>query len=460
MIPKPLIDSLQQINGFHEEAFLASHLHPKEITTIRFNSQKVEVVAIEKLNELYGLNISKNVPWCKEGFYLKSRPKFTFDPLLHAGVYYVQEASSMFLDHIIQHLFKKDDEKIVLDLCAAPGGKSTLLANYFTNSVIISNEVIKQRVNILTENIAKWGHHNCIVTNNDPKDFKQLANYFDLVVIDAPCSGSGLFRKDIKAIDEWSEQNVKLCSQRQQRIISEIQNCIKNDGILIYSTCSYSKEENEDILDWMINEFECTSLQIPIDENWGIVESVSSKKNAFGYRFYPNKVDGEGFFIAALTFKKEIHQQKYKTQKLLPVSKKEIEVVFDNFENTDDISLFKHNEKISFFTSKFINVLETIAAYLYIKKAGVEIGIVKGKDIIPSHDLALSLKTLKNFEKISLKLEVVLQYLSKKVVILNTEVKGWVLVSYKNINIGWIKILDKRINNYYPTNWRILTSIN
>ena len=460
MIPKPLLDSLQELEGFDEESFLSCHNHPKEITSIRFNSQKVEALSIDSLNELYNLNITKKVPWCNEGFYLAQRPKFTFDPLLHAGVYYVQEASSMFLDHIIKHLFGKDDEKVILDLCAAPGGKSTLLANYFTKSVIISNEVIKQRVNILTENITKWGHHNCIVTNNDPKDFNELKNFFELIVIDAPCSGSGLFRKDSKAIEEWSEQNVKLCGQRQQRIIAEIQHCIKNDGVLIYSTCSYSKTENEDVLDWMINEFNCNSIKIPIDDNWGIIETLSDENKAFGYRFYPNKLDGEGFFIAAVSFKKEISKEKYKTQKLLSVSKKEDEIIFNFFEQRNHISLFKHNDKINFFISKFYAELEVIAAYLYIKKAGVEVGIIKGKDIIPAHDLALSFLDLKNFKKISLSLEVVLQYLSKKVVIINTEVKGWVLVSYKNVNVGWIKFLDNRINNYYPTNWRILTSIN
>ncbi len=460
MIPKPLIDSLKNIKGFDEEAFLESHHHPKEITSIRFNSQKVEVVEIEELNKLYNLNISKKVPWCKEGFYLESRPKFTFDPLLHAGVYYVQEASSMFLHHIIQHLFKKDDEKIVLDLCAAPGGKSTLLANYFTNAVIISNEVIKQRVNILAENITKWGHHNCIVTNNDSKDFKHLTNFFDVIVIDAPCSGSGLFRKDIKAIDEWSEQNVKHCSQRQKRIISEIQNCIKDGGVLIYSTCSYSKEENEDVLDWMMNEYDCSSIKIPFDKNWGIVETQSDNNNAYGYRFYPNKLEGEGFFITAISFKKVNQLSKYKHEQFLTISKNEQEIILKHIIEPEIFRFFKHNNNIIAFPLRFYNELQIIAAYLYLKKAGIEIGMMKGKDIIPSHDLALCLIHLKNFKKISLQIEVILQYLSKKVVIINTEVKGWALVSYKDVNIGWIKILDNRINNYYPTNWRILTSIN
>jgi NOL1/NOP2/sun family putative RNA methylase len=460
VIPQAFIDSLHGLEGFDDESFIKCHENFKELTSIRLNTKKIDTLDFDGLNTEYDFNINKNVPWCKEGFYLKSRPKFTFDPLLHAGVYYVQEASSMFLNHIISHLFKTEDEKIILDLCAAPGGKTTLLANYFTNSLIVSNEVIKARVNILTENITKWGNNNCIVTNNDPKDFKQLNTFFDLIVIDAPCSGSGMFRKDTKVISEWSEQNVKLCSQRQQRIISEIESTIKDDGILIYSTCSYSKEENEDILDWMLQEFNCISIQIPIEKKWGIVETISEVNKAFGYRFYPNKLDGEGFFVGALSFKKRSYHQKYKSQKLLQPSKKETEIALSIFENSNDITVFKHHDKLNFFISKFYKELEIIAAYLYIKKAGVEIGMIKGSEIVPSHDLALASIKLKNFEKISLPLEVVLQYLSKKIVIINTEVKGWALVTYKNFNIGWIKVLNNRINNYYPTNWRILTSKN
>ena len=460
MIPKQLIESLQDVIGFDEEAFLESHHHPKTITSIRFNSKKINTVNIDELNKEYELNIVKNVPWCKEGFYLGNRPKFTFDPLFHAGVYYVQEASSMFLNHIVEQLFKKEDEKVILDLCAAPGGKSTLLANFFSKSLIVSNEVIKQRVNVLAENITKWGNHNCIVTNNDPKGFKQLTNFFDLIVIDAPCSGSGLFRKDSKAIDQWSEQNVKLCSQRQQRIISEISNCIKDDGILIYSTCSYSKEENEDVLDWMLNEFECKTIKITFNENWGIVETLSDQNKAFGYRFYPNKVQGEGFYIAAISFKKKFVKQKFKTQLFLPISKNENEIILKHIEHENELIFFKHNNNIICFPLRFYYELEVIAAYIYIKKAGVELGIIKGNDLIPAHDLAMSMIKLKNFNKISVSIEFVLQYLSKKTVIINTEFKGWALVLYKSVNIGWIKVLDNRINNYYPANWRILNTPN
>lgn len=460
MIPKQLIDSLQNVTGFNEAEFIETHLQPKEITSIRINTQKISTLDIEELSNNYNLNISHKVPWCKEGFYLKSRPKFTFDPLLHAGAYYVQEASSMFLSLILEQLFQKEEEKIILDLCASPGGKSTLLTNYFTQGLIVSNEVIKQRATVLVENITKWGAANCIVTNNDPKDFNALTNYFDLVVVDAPCSGSGLFRKDVTAIDEWSLQNVNLCSQRQQRILADIIPSIKEDGYLIYSTCSYSKQENEDILDWLTNEFDCVSVAIQLHTDLGVVETTSDINKAFGYRFYPNKIEGEGFFIAVLKFSNQLNKKVSKLNKLIPITLNESNIVREHMLNFENYQFFKHNSNIICFSSMFYHELQTIASYLYIKKAGIEVGIIKGNTLIPAHDLAVSILCLQNFKKISLPLEVILQYLSKKVVIIDTDIRGWALINYKSINIGWIKVLDNRVNNYYPTNWRIMASIN
>ena len=248
-------------------------------------------------------NQSGTVQWSSNGFYLQKRPSFTLDPLFHAGAYYVQEASSMFLEEALKQTVDLSQPIKILDLCAAPGGKSTLIQSVINNeSLLVSNEVIKTRVNILSENITKWGAANVIVTNNDAKDFQRLPNYFDVIVVDAPCSGSGLFRKDREAISEWSEQNVHLCSQRQQRILADVLPALKEDGVLIYSTCSYSEEEDEQIADWLVEEFKVQSLKFKVEEEWGIVETQSSKQNASGYRFYPDKVKGEGFFIAV--FKK------------------------------------------------------------------------------------------------------------------------------------------------------------
>ena len=447
------------MKDFDEIKFLEAHQEFKEITSIRINPNKIFSNDINELNNLYNLNISKPIPWCEHGYYLKERPKFTLDPLLHAGAYYVQEPSSMFLWHILQQLFNKESTPKVLDVCAAPGGKSTLLSSYFANGLIVSNEVIKQRANVLVENITKWGASNCIVTNNDPKDFKEIENFFDLVVIDAPCSGSGLFRKDASAIDEWSIDNVNLCHQRQKRILSDTIHCLNNDGIIIYSTCSYSTQENEEILDWVMEEFDVESIQINMHENWGIVETQSQYNNAFGYRFFPDKVKGEGFFITVLKTKKETKKKNFKKNNFPLPSKIEMQVVEKYINHSNNCLFFKHNENIIYFLSTFYIDLQILSSYLYIKMAGTEIGLIKGKDLIPSHNLALSNLKIKNFSTIELNIEDVLQYLSKKVVTINAECRGWALILYKDCNIGWVKVLENRINNYYPTNWRILNLV-
>ena len=276
ILPPEFVRSLNEKFQLEDTDFFKIHQEGEQVTSIRVNPFKY-------INQF---ERSPLVPWCSMGRYLDKRPAFIADPLFHAGCYYVQEASSMFLDHAIRHTVNLEEDLRVLDLCAAPGGKSTLIASLLNkDSLLVSNEIIKTRVPILSENLTKWGILNSVVTNNDPKDFARLTAYFDLMVIDAPCSGSGMFRKDPEAIKHWSEGAVQLCSQRQQRILADSYDALANGGILIYSTCSYSTAENEEIADWLCDNFDLTSIQIPINPDWEIVESVSEKHKCFGYRF-------------------------------------------------------------------------------------------------------------------------------------------------------------------------------
>jgi 16S rRNA C967 or C1407 C5-methylase (RsmB/RsmF family) len=290
-LPEPFIRSLQHVKGFNEEAFKAVLASGTQITSVRLNPQKFK---IHPADDGTKFKIDSDVPWSSNGYYLTERPSFTLDPLFHAGAYYVQEASSMFLEEALKQTVDLTQPLKILDLCAAPGGKSTLIQSVISaDSLLVSNEVIKARVNILSENIIKWGAANVIVTNNDPKDFQRVQNYFDVVVVDAPCSGSGLFRKDANAVNEWSENNVALCAQRQQRILGDIFPSLKQGGVLIYSTCSYSQQEDEEIADWLAAELkvESVKLNLPagqagVEQGWGIVETVSERSGSFGYRFY------------------------------------------------------------------------------------------------------------------------------------------------------------------------------
>jgi NOL1/NOP2/sun family putative RNA methylase len=453
VLPQSLLQSLESVKGFNRKAFEAVHLSGEQITSIRFNPEKYARIKNEYLSSVNS-HLS-SVPWCEHGYYLNERPSFTFDPLFHAGAYYVQEASSMFLWEVLKQTASNSSPKKILDLCAAPGGKSTLLASYFTNGLIVSNDVIKSRAAILTENITKWGADHVIVTNNDAQHFQSLKNYFDVIVIDAPCSGSGLFRKDPNAINEWSKENVKLCSSRQQRIVADVFSSLKKDGVLIYSTCSYSKEEDENILDWMMNEFQVNSLKLEVEENWNIIETESEKNKAFGYRFYPDKIKGEGFFIAVFKKTKDEEDNYLSEQNLAYPTKQEIQHIQSFISLSDDYSVFKQNDYFRAIKKEWLHDIKLLANQLYIKKAGVEIGIIKGKDFIPSHELAVSVLPKQSLFSIELDKDQALQYLRRKDIFVQGN-KGWNLMTYCGLPLGWAKVLPNRVNNYYPPEWRIL----
>jgi len=448
MLPQQLIESLKDVKGFDEAAFKEVHASGEQVTSVRLNPDKM-------INGQWSMVNEENVPWCKYGRYLKERPSFTHDPLFHGGAYYVQEASSMFLWHILEQTVGSATEGLrVLDLCAAPGGKSTLLASYFKNGLLVSNEVIKSRANILVENITKWGSDNVIVTNNDPKDFSSLENYFDVIVVDAPCSGSGLFRKDPEAINEWSLDNVALCSQRQQRILADVYPALKKNGIVIYSTCSYSEEEDEEILNWLSKEFNVLSLKLSVEENWNIIEVISSK-GIYGYRFYPDKVKGEGFFIAAFK-KQEGDERDFKSSSVQTISKNEIAATKDWVKEGRSLFFFKQADNIVAIPEQWKNDLALLQKKLYLRKAGVTVGSLKGNDFVPDHELALSLLISEKISSVNVNKEQALQYLKRKDIALEIATKGWVAIEYCGIKLGWVKVLHNRINNYYPVNWRIL----
>jgi 16S rRNA C967 or C1407 C5-methylase (RsmB/RsmF family)/NOL1/NOP2/fmu family ribosome biogenesis protein len=450
-LPPALIQSLNDVEGFDEQSFKNIHRSDSQITSIRLNPSKTFLH--------HDLPIEAIVPWCEQGRYLNTRPSFTLDPAFHGGAYYVQEASSMFLHHILKELYPAAKQPPhVLDLCAAPGGKSTLLAAALPGSFIVSNEVIKTRVSMLAENISKWGSSNVIVTNNDPKDFKRLPGYFDLMVVDAPCSGSGLFRKDAGAINEWSEANVQLCSMRQQRILTDAMMCLRENGYLVYSTCSYSRKEDEDICDWIMDQFHLAPVHINIDPSWGIVKTLSEKHSIPGYRFYPDKVKGEGFFIACFQQTDPVDQYYPYHQPPISISKQEKDIVDIFIYSSHDYNFYKQQDLIIASPKKWQEEVGALPKLLSVRKSGVAVGSVKGKDLIPHHELALSNIISNSVPGVDLNKEQAIKYLKRQEFNAEPNLRGWALATYKNVNLGWMKVLPNRVNNYYPTNWRILMS--
>jgi 16S rRNA C967 or C1407 C5-methylase (RsmB/RsmF family)/NOL1/NOP2/fmu family ribosome biogenesis protein len=447
-LPATLLDSLQQVEGFDKDAFVHVHESGEQITSVRFNPLKPVA---------HQLPLSEKISWSSQGYYLSERPSFIFDPLWHAGAYYVQEASGMFLEQALKQTTDLSQPLRVLDLCAAPGGKSTLLQSLLpAGSMLVSNEVIKPRAAILEENITKWGAPNVIVTNNDPQDFAKLENFFDVMVIDAPCSGSGLFRRDPGAINEWSQQNVQLCCQRQHRILADVWPALKQGGVLIYSTCSYSKDEDEDVLDWMIDELGASPLIL--QPHASIIASYSDKHKAPGYRFFPDKIKGEGFFITCL------RKQGGGTASLRPpkksllqkASKQEISIAGPWLKAGHGMQLWKQADRILAFPATLETPLLSIIEKLYVRSAGISIGKTAGDSLIPDHALAVSTIISDKIVTIPLKQPEALQYLRKEEVSVESEKKGWALIQYEGAGLGWVKVLANRVNNYYPSNWRIL----
>lgn len=453
-VPDSLLNSLEGIEGFDRDAFIRVHESNERVVSVRLNPAKPVPLPFDGMEK---------VPWSSKGYYLPARPSFIFDPLIHAGAYYVQEASSMFVEQCLVQLADMSRSLKVLDLCAAPGGKSTLVQSLINdNSLLVSNEVIKSRVNIVTENLSKWGGVNNIVTNNDPKDFARLEGYFDIMIVDAPCSGSGLFRRDPSAIEEWSEEAVEMCSMRQQRILTGAWPALKKNGLLIYSTCSYSRAEDEDICDWLCENFRAESLHVAVDEEWNIVQTSSSKHKAKGYRFFPDKLRGEGFFISC--FRKKDGEDEFtgypQKNRLTRLTQKERAIAETWLKNAGEYSLYLHDKEVFAFPVEMENDLTVVSANLYTKKAGFAVGKLLNNEMAPAHELALSVAVNKTLTTISLKKEEALQYLRKEEVTLETGMRGWALVQYEGLNLGWVKLLHNRINNYYPKEWRILKSAN
>ena len=450
-LPEKLLQSLESIKGFDREAFEKVHASGEQVTSIRINPQKLSEASQVPST---GGDLGEAVPWTEYGYYLNQRPSFTFDPLFHAGCYYVQEASSMFLEQAFKQTVDLSRRLRILDLSAAPGGKSTHIQSLISkDSLLVSNEVIRSRANILKDNIAKWGSDNVVVTNNDPKSFARLENYFDAIIVDAPCSGSGLFRRDEKAIDEWSENNGHPCSQRQQRILADVWSALKRNGVLIYSTCSYSNEENENIVQWMTAELPIAHCPLPIDNSWGIIETEN------GYRFWPDKVKGEGFFIACMRKLGGEDKVEIKVKKKIEiVSKKEMEVVKYWIKATDHQFLKIGN--VVYAVPKGLSTdIDFLLSNLQIIYFGTMVGELVRDKLIPAHTLAMSNLISDHVERIELNYEQAIDYLKKKDLREINRDKGWKLVTYKNYPLGWINILSNRINNYYPRELRILKDI-
>lgn len=451
-LPQAFIAQMRPLLGDEETQQLVEALQTEAPVSIRMNRRKAALMDVWE---------TAPVPWCESGRYLKERPSFTFDPLFHAGCYYVQEASSMFLEQVMKQYVQ--EPVVMLDLCAAPGGKSThALSLLKEGSLLIANEIVSQRAWILAENLSKWGSADVVVTNNDPAAFTAFENLFDVVLTDVPCSGEGMFRKDETAINEWSPDNVELCWQRQRRILSDVWPSLKPGGLLIYSTCTFNRQEDEDNVAWIAEELGAEVLSVEVPKEWGITGNLTER--AFPvYRFLPHKTKGEGFFMAVLQkhttdyrpFTPRAAKKKEK-QKPLALPKELLKQASAWVNATNGYELQNEGETLFAFPSAFSSLLSSLRTSLHILKAGVKVAELKGRDLIPAHELVLSLLYNKEaFPTVELTEEQAIAFLRREALTLPDAPHGYVVVTNRHVPLGLVKNLGSRANNLYPSEWRI-----
>ena len=399
------------------------------------------------------------VKWCEWGRYLSERPKFTYDPMFHAGAYYVQEASSMFVWQALEQLVERD--AVVLDMCAAPGGKSTAIAQYLSEKgFLVSNEYVLQRAHVLVENITKWGAPNCVVTNNAPRHFEKLKSRFDAILVDVPCSGEGMFRKDERAREEWSKANVEMCVERQREILESAWKVLKPGGVLIYSTCTFNSHENEEQVQWLIDEMDAEYLPLKIGEDWLITETER------GYRCLPHKTRGEGLFMAAVRKqitdnRLQITDNRLQSKSEKRKDKKAKNSTFNIQFTTDDLlrgdyGVVESEGRYYAVQKERADLVEECRKALNVLMFGVQMYEQKGKDLIPQVALALSQVYVRGaYPEVELSYEEAIAFLRKEAIVLADAPRGFVLVTYGGLPLGWVKNIGNRCNNLYPEFWRI-----
>jgi len=476
-LPVDFSDNMRRLLCEEEYQALAEALQGEPPVSIRVNPWKWQGD---------GLSASAEpVPWASGAVYLSERPAFTFDPLFHAGCYYVQEASSMFVQRVLRQYVPCACR--MLDLCAAPGGKSTLArAALPKGSLLVSNEIIRTRAQVLAENMVKWGHPDVVVTQNAPADFAPLTHFFDVILADVPCSGEGMFRKDAESVAEWSMGNVDVCWQRQRGIVADVWECLKPGGLFVYSTCTYNTWEDEENIRWMVRQLGAEPLPVPVDEAWGIKGDLTEGGQSLPvYRFLPSHVRGEGFFLAVMrkpvgdaveseqafwaesvagNVEKDKKKQKNNKGKGKDAKGKEAKKVVPSYEQCRQWLAVPEiyewgvsDDTVSAIPLQWSGAVEQLKSELTVLHAGVAVASLKGRDWVPHHSLAMSLNLPSAvFPRVDVDYETAIAYLRHEAVVLDAAVpRGYVLLAYRNVPIGFVKNVGNRANNLYPAEWRI-----
>ncbi|MBE6302544.1 MAG: rRNA cytosine-C5-methyltransferase [Bacteroidales bacterium] len=431
---------------FGEERYsqFSSALEAEPVVSVRHNPAK-------RASELFG----EPVAWAEDACYLDSRPLFTADPLFHAGCYYVQEASSMFLEQVFRQYV--DAPVRMLDLCAAPGGKSThALSLLPEGSLFVANEPMPLRAGVLAENIIKWGAPNAVVTRNEPADFAPFKEFFDIIVVDAPCSGEGMFRKDARAVSMWSPSNVKTCVARQRAILSDIWDSLRPGGLLVYSTCTFNPHEDEEMVAWVRDELGAEVLPVAVSDEWGITGNLVTDDFPV-YRFIPGFTRGEGFFLALLRKDGdgEVTQPRPVRSRAAALPKA-CNIACSWVKNSHEYNFVVENDTVVAYPRQHQAVIAALQSRLKVLHSGVAVAAVKNNKLLPLHRLAMSVALDREaFPSVELTCEQALAYLHREALALPSAPMGVILFTYKNVPLGFAKNVGNRVNNLYPAEWRI-----
>lgn len=413
-------------------------------------------------SEIFGNLVSGPVEWNRHAAFLSERPAFTLDPLIHAGAYYVQDSSAMFPGKAFRDVLDKVLESgiispKVLDLCAAPGGKTTDISASLRESckggyLLISNEIMKQRAAVLADNAAVWGDPSVVVTSVDPKAFGSLPGFFDIIVADVPCSGEGMFRKDDEAVSQWSEENVALCQARQRRIVADVWPSLAEGGFLVYSTCTFNNLENDDNVKWICSEFGAEIIGI---------DSCGLLRTECGVSLVPGFVRGEGQYCAVLRKTSPSAgtaacsgRQQDRWQKLPEAHASIIRPLLD-----EEMAMIVKDGRIVA-VPEYVRCLLSMLEPLHPLARGLAVGMFKGKDFIPDADLALSLSLRRGaFNEFEVNRETALSFLHRDPVRLPDAERGILLLVYRGLPIGFVKNLGNRCNSLHPLHRRIRMDI-
>lgn len=453
-LPADFITQITQLLGADEASALCTALTGSEApVSIRRNPLKpVETLPEAEVGA---------VLWCDAGCYLAARPRFTYDPLLHAGCYYVQEAASMFVEQAYRRIVADFQPHRLLDLCAAPGGKSTLWRSLLpAEHLLVANEPIRQRAQILAENLAKWGHPDTVVTSAYPAEYAGLGSFFDVVAADVPCSGEGMFRKDENARTEWSLQAVADCAERQWQIISDIWPTLRQGGYLVYSTCTYNRAENEDNVYRICRELGAETVELPVPTEWKISGDTTGR-NLHVYHFFPHRTQGEGLFLSLLRKTAEAPVMKEKKRKRGSESSSAVKnaaAAARWIQPAEQFKLLPVGEgQLAAVRQSLVADVRSITETVRALTVGVPLAEEKGRKLIPQHHLALSAALNREaFPTVELSLEQALSYLRREALCLPAEApRGYVLITYQNHPLGFANNLGTRANNLYPQEWRI-----